>query len=75
VYVEQDGIFALEYLPPYAPDLNPVECIWGYLRSHAMPNFCEHDTENFGLHASSRFRSMQHRTTRVTAYWKQPEPI
>jgi len=26
-YVEQQrGAIALEYLPPYAPDLNPVEC-------------------------------------------------
>ena len=34
------GSAHLEYLPPYAPDLNPVECIWGHLKSHAMPNFC-----------------------------------
>jgi transposase len=26
-------------LPPYAPELNPVELIWGYLKYHALPNY------------------------------------
>jgi len=72
-YVERDGGIALEYLPPYAPDLNPVECIWGYLKSHAMPNFCARDLQHLGRHASSRLRSMQRRNTLVAAFWKQAE--
>jgi len=39
----QCGAIALEFLPAYAPELNPVECIWGYLKHHAMPNFCARD--------------------------------
>lgn len=70
---QQRGKIALEYLPPYAPDLNPVECIWGYLKSHAMPNFCARDLAHLGRHASSRLRSMQRRATLVTAFWKQAE--
>lgn len=39
-YVEsQRGATALEFLLPHAPELNPVEHIWGYLKSHAMLNF------------------------------------
>ena len=26
-------------LPPYAPELNPVELIWGYAKSHPLANF------------------------------------
>lgn len=26
-------------LPPYAPELNPVELIWGYLKTNPMANF------------------------------------
>jgi transposase len=70
---QQRGKIALEYLPPYAPDSNPVECIWGYLKSHAMPNFCARDLTHLGRHASSHLRSMQRRATLVTAYWKQAE--
>src|SRR4051812_35337358 len=50
-YVEQQrGTIALEYLPAYAPELNPVECIWGYLNSHAMPNFCARDLTDLKRH-------------------------
>jgi transposase len=27
---------SLEYLPPYAPDLNPVEHVWGYLKKNPL---------------------------------------
>lgn len=30
--------FILEWLPAYAPDLNPVDYLWGYLKYHRMPN-------------------------------------
>jgi transposase len=26
-------------LPPYAPELNPVELIWGYAKAHRLANF------------------------------------
>jgi len=29
---------ALEYLPPYAPDLNPVEALWCQAKYHRMAN-------------------------------------
>ena len=32
-----DNITLLE-LPPYSPELNPVERIWHYLRSHWLAN-------------------------------------
>ncbi len=33
----------MEYLPGYAPELNPVEFIWGYWKQHALPNVCPKD--------------------------------
>jgi transposase len=35
--VVPDNITLLE-LPPYSPELNPVERIWHYLRSHWLAN-------------------------------------
>ena len=29
---------ALLFLPPYSPELNPVEHVWGYLRNHVFGN-------------------------------------
>ena len=37
------GWIRTAYLPPYAPELNPVEYIWGYWKQHELPNFCPKD--------------------------------
>ena len=57
----------------HAPELNPVEYIWGYLKHHAMPNFCARDLGDLHHRASRHLRSMQRRATLVTAFWQQAE--
>lgn len=73
-YVQSEcGAIALEYLPPYASELNLGEYIWAYLKSHAMPTYCAKDMFALRTHASSRLRPMQRRRTLVAAFWQQPE--
>jgi transposase len=36
----QQGRLTLEFLPGYAPELNPVEYIWAHLKHHELPNLC-----------------------------------
>lgn len=31
---------SLEYLPPYSPELNPIEFAWAYVKRHVLANFC-----------------------------------
>jgi len=61
----------LAQLPAYAPELNPVEFIWGYCKQHELPNFCPKDFAHLNQVARSRLRSMQRRPTLVTAFWQQ----
>ena len=35
-----EGHIVTEYLPAYAPELNPVEYIWAYWKQHELPNVC-----------------------------------
>lgn len=35
----------VEWLPPYAPDLNPVEAIWGHTKCSALANFVPDDID------------------------------
>jgi transposase len=73
-HVEAQGsCIALESLPAYAPEMNPVECVWGYLRHHAMPNYCARDLGDLAVRASRNLRSMQRRPTLVRAFWQQAE--
>jgi transposase len=65
------GQIEASYLPAYAPELNPAEYIWGYLKQHELPNFCPRDLWQLSDTARSALRSMQRRRTIVTACWKQ----
>ena len=40
------GWISTAYLPPYAPELNPVEYIWGYWKQNELPNVCPKTTGN-----------------------------
>ncbi len=63
----------LERLPAYAPELNPVEYIWGHCKHHGLPNFCPRDFAQLSTHARRALRRMQRRPTLVSAFWKQAE--
>ena len=63
----------LEFLPGYAPELNPVEHIWCYLKRHEIPNLCPRELWQLSDAATSAMRRMRRRPTLVTAFWKQAD--
>lgn len=64
---------ATKTLPAYAPELNPVEAIWAYLKKHEIANLCLDTIGEVGQFARNRLKSMQRRPTLITAFWKQAE--
>ncbi len=36
----------VEWLPPYAPDLNPVEAVWGHTKCSDLANFVPDDIDD-----------------------------
>ncbi len=42
-YLAKHPTMAVEILPPYAPELNPVDNIWSYIKYNRLANFCPHD--------------------------------
>lgn len=67
----KDPLIKLAFLPGYAPELNPVEYIWGHLKKHELPNLCPRDFAELGYNARLALRRMRRRPTLVTAFWKQ----
>ena len=55
----QGGRLITAYLPPYAPELNPVEYIWGYWKHHELPDFCPDDLSELGFFGRRALRRMQ----------------
>src|SRR5258706_3482651 len=70
---QQEGHLAGAQLPPYAPELNPVEAIWAYLKKHEIANLCLNTIGEVGQFARNRLKSMQRRPHLVAAFWKQAE--
>jgi transposase len=65
------GKLAVEFLPAYAPELNPVEYLWGHWKQHEIPNFCPKDFSQLSHFARQALRRMRRRPLLVTAFWKQ----
>ena len=71
-FVKQSaGRIQIAFLPAYAPELNPVEYLWGHWKQHDLPNFCPKNLAELSEHARKALRRMRRRPTLVTAFWKQ----
>ncbi len=42
-YIKDSKVLYSEFLPPYAPELNPVENVWGYMKRNPMANDASYD--------------------------------
>lgn len=67
------GSVQVAFLPPYAPDCNPVEYLWAWLKRHALANFCPANLAQLKTTARNKLRSAQHRRSIIVACWKQAE--
>jgi len=73
-YVESLGDrIVLERLPAYAPELNPVEYLFGYAKQRELANLCLHTIDEVRRYATGRLKSLQRRPRLITAFWKQAE--
>lgn len=69
----QGGQIRLEWLPAYAPELNPVEFLWGHWKHHELPNFCPRDLWQLSDAARRSLRRMRRRPSLIVAFWKQAD--
>jgi transposase len=60
----------VEYLPPYAPELNPVEYFWGHLLKTDMANFVGEDLQAVRAQARKAACRVRHRTDLGRAFLK-----
>jgi transposase len=65
--IQQNGRIDLEYLPAYAPALNPVEYLWGYWKQHELPNFCPKTFAELSHHAVRALKRMRRLPRLLTA--------
>lgn len=57
-------------LPAYAPELNPVENVWSYLKYNSLANFAPLDLEELNETTRSSARSIQRRQNLLRSFMK-----
>ena len=67
------GKVIAERLPPYAPELNPVEHVWAHLKCHEIANLITTQAWEPSLEATAALRRMRRRPSIITACFSQSE--
>ncbi len=57
-----------EFLPSYAPELNPVEQVWSYLKMNPLANFTAYDVDSLGNTTRHHTRSLQHKQALLQSF-------
>ena len=71
-YVDStEGDIVIERLPAYAPELNPVEYLWAWLKRHALANFGPDTLDQLHQGARSKLKSAQRRSSIIAACWSE----
>lgn len=63
----------LERLPAYAPELNPVEYMWGQLKTHEIANLLVTQAWELSFEATAALRRLRRRPAIITACYTQSE--
>lgn len=59
----------LEHLPPYAPDLNPVEWLWSYLKYGEMANFAPRDAAHLDGVVTGHLKAIRRKPGRMKGFY------
>jgi transposase len=52
----------IAFFPAYAPELNPVEIFWGYLKNNPLANFVPLNTQSLSRKARYHSQQIRHRS-------------
>ena len=67
------GRILIERLPAYAPELNPVEYMWGHLKIHEIGNLMVTKAWELSFEATAALRRMRRRPAIIVACYTQSE--
>jgi transposase len=67
------GLVWVERLPAYAPELNPIEYLWGNVKGKELANFSPKDLWELSSEAKSALLKRRRRPNLIRAFWVQTE--
>ena len=69
-FIRESGRIRAFFLPPYAPELNPVEYVWGYLKNNSLANAALPDTKSLRKVAQRRGQSLQRKQKLLMSFFR-----
>lgn len=70
---EQQGRIWVERLPAYAPELNPIEYLWGNVKGNDLANFSPKELWELSAAARKALIKKRRRPKLIRAFWRQTE--
>jgi len=58
-YLSMHPRISIEPFPPYAPELNPVDYVWSYVKYDRMANYCPANLTELRKRIEEEFRNVQ----------------
>ncbi|MBW1936539.1 MAG: transposase [Deltaproteobacteria bacterium] len=69
-YIRSSKALHSEFLPPYAPELNPVENVWGYIKRNPMAHDAPYDLLTLAKKARRHGYSLQKKLNLLRSFVK-----
>jgi transposase len=70
-FVQEHPDLRTALLPAYAPELNPIEYGWAYLKTNPLGNFCPHDVPELQQRASVAAAVVRSQPSLLCSFVKQ----
>jgi transposase len=60
-FVRDNERLSIVFLPPYAPELNPVELVWAYVKRYVLANLCPETVDTLKAYLRSAWQKVRSR--------------
>ena len=67
-FLQNHRCCAVSFFPAYAPELNPVESFWSYLKKNPLANFAAQNTQSLSRRARYHSRRISHRSSLLRSF-------
>lgn len=67
------GRLELHYLPPYAPELNPVELVWAHTKHHGLNKYAVRNYDEFTYAVDGHLRQLANNIPLCKSFFGKPE--
>jgi len=70
-YLAKHPTIVVEPFPPYAPELNPVDNVWSYVKYDRLPNYTLLDLRGLRRHITTEFCRLKQRPDLLESFFKR----